>query len=44
VNDTHALSEMDLDAKELPGVEKMDTHTDKGDTTGLHIDTCEKTT
>ena len=42
VNDTHALSEMALDAKGLLEVEKMDTLTDKGYTTGLHIDTCEK--
>ena len=42
VNDTHALSEMALDAKGLLKVEKMDTLTDKGYTTGLHIDTCEK--
>ena len=33
---------MALDAKELLQVEKMDTLTDKGYTTGLHIDTCTK--
>ncbi len=42
VNDTHALADMALDAKELLQVEKMDSLTDKGYTTGLHIDTCTK--
>lgn len=42
VNDTHALAEMALDAKELLEVDKMNTLTDKGYTTGLHIDTCTK--
>jgi len=42
VNDTHALAEMALDAKGLLGVEKMNTLTDKGYTTGVHIDTCTK--
>ncbi len=42
VNDTHALAHMALDAKELLGVETMDTLTDKGYTTGVHIDTCTK--
>ncbi len=42
VNDTHALAEMALDAKTLLGVEKMNTLTDKGYTTGVHIDTCTK--
>ncbi len=42
VNDTHALADMALDAKALLRVEKMDTLTDKGYTTGLHIDTCTK--
>lgn len=42
VNDTHALSPMALDAKELLGVEKIDCLTDKGYTTGKHIDICEK--
>ena len=40
VNDTHALSPMAIDAKELLGVEKMDVLTDKGYTTGKHIDIC----
>lgn len=42
VNDTHALADMALDAKTLLGVEKMDCITDKGYTTGVHIDTCMK--
>jgi len=42
VNDTHALADMALDAKELLGVEKMNCITDKGYTTGVHIDTCMK--
>lgn len=42
VNDTHALSEMALDAKKLLGLEKMNCLTDKGYTTGFHIDTCTK--
>jgi len=42
VNDTHALAEMALDAKGLLGVEKMNCLTDKGYTTGVHIDTCTK--
>jgi len=42
VNDTHALADMALDAKALLGVEKMDCITDKGYTTGVHIDTCMK--
>lgn len=42
VNDTHALAEMALDAKELLGLEKMKTLTGKGYTTGVHIDTCTK--
>jgi len=42
VNDTHALADMALDAKALPGVEKMNCLTDKGYTTGVHIDTCTK--
>jgi transposase len=40
VNDTHALADMAIDAKEILGVEKMNTLTDKGYTTGVHIDTC----
>lgn len=42
VNDTHALSPMALDAKELLGLEKMKTLKDKGYTTGKHIDICAK--
>lgn len=42
VNDTHALAEMALDAKALLEVDKMNTLTDKGYTTGVHIDTCIK--
>ncbi len=42
VNDTNALAEMALDAKDLLGVETMNTLTDKGYTTGIHIDTCSK--
>lgn len=40
VNDTHALADMALDAKELLGVEEMNCLTDKGYTTGVHIQTC----
>ena len=40
VNDTHALSPMALDAKELLGVDKMKVLTDKGYTTGKHIQKC----
>ena len=42
VNDTHALSPMALDAKELLGVESMDVLTDKGYTTAKHLDICTK--
>ena len=42
VNDTHLLAEMALDAKDLLEVEKMNTLTDKGYTTGVHINTCSK--
>jgi transposase len=42
VNDTHALADMALDAKQLLGVDKMNCLTDKGYTTGVHIDTCSK--
>jgi len=42
VNDTHALSPMALDAKKLLGVETMNVLTDKGYTTGKHIDICSK--
>ena len=40
VNDTHALSPMALDAKELLGVESMHTLTDKGYTTAKHLEIC----
>lgn len=40
VNDTHALSPMALDAKELLGVERMNTLTDKGYTTAKHLEKC----
>ena len=42
VNDTHALADMALGAKALLWVEKMNCLTDKGYTTGVHIDTCTK--
>lgn len=42
VNDTNALAEMAIDAKQLLGIEKMNCLTDKGYTTGVHIDTCTK--
>ena len=42
VNDTHALAEMAIDAKQLLGIKKMNCLTDKGYTTGVHIDTCTK--
>mgnify|MGYP000675193498 CR=1 FL=1 len=42
VNDTHALSPMALDAKELLGVEHMNTLTDKGYTTAEHLEKCTK--
>lgn len=42
VNDTHALSPMALDAKKLLEVETMNVLTDKGYTTGKHIDICSK--
>lgn len=42
VNDTHALSPMALDAKQLLGVEKMNTLTDKGYTTAKHLEICTK--
>jgi len=42
VNDTHALADMALDAKQLLGVEEMNCLTDKGYTTGVHIQTCTK--
>jgi transposase len=40
VNDTNALAEMALDAKSLLSLEKMNSLTDKGYTTGVHIATC----
>ncbi len=40
VNDTHALSPMALDAKQLLGVEHMKTLTDKGYTTAKHLEKC----
>jgi transposase len=40
VNDTHALSPMALDAKQLLGVEEMKTLTDKGYTTAKHLEIC----
>lgn len=42
VNDSHALSPMALDAKELLGVESMRTLTDKGYTTAKHLAICTK--
>jgi transposase len=42
VNDTHSLSPMALDAKALLEVDQMDCLTDKGYTTGKHIDICNK--
>ena len=42
VNDTHALSPMALDAKSLLGLQTMNVITDKGYTTGKHIDICTK--
>ncbi len=40
VNDTNALSSMGLDAKKLLGVAAMNCLSDKGYTTGKHIDIC----
>lgn len=42
VNDTHSLSPMALDAKDLLDLKSMDVLTDKGYTTGKHIDVCTK--
>jgi len=42
VNDTHALSPMAMDAKQLLGVESMDILTDKGYTTAKHLAICTK--
>ena len=39
-NDTHALSPMAIDAKELLGVQHMNTLTDKGYTTAKHLEIC----
>jgi transposase len=40
VNDTHALADMAIEAKELLGVEQMKTLTDKGYTTAAEIARC----
>jgi len=40
VNDTHALADMALEAKDLLGIQKMNTLTDKGYTTGAEIARC----
>lgn len=40
VNDTHALADMAIEAKELLQVDKMNTLTDKGYTTGAEIARC----
>jgi hypothetical protein len=40
VNDTHALADMAIDAKELLGVKEMKTLTDKGYTTGAELARC----
>ena len=42
VNDTHALSPMAIDAKELLNVKQINVLTDKGYTTGKQIDICTK--
>ena len=42
VNDTHALSPMALDVKNMLDLETMKVLTDKGYTTGKHIDICTK--
>lgn len=42
VNDTHALSSMALDAKKLLNLESLNTLTDKGYTTGKHLQICEQ--
>jgi transposase len=42
VNDTHALADMAIEAKELLGVKKMKTLTDKGYTTGLEMAKCQE--
>jgi transposase len=40
VNDTHALADMAMEAKELLGLKQMKTLTDKGYTTGAEIARC----
>ena len=40
VNDTHALADMAIEAKELLGVREMNTLTDKGYTTAVEIARC----
>jgi len=40
VNDTHALADMAIEAKELLGLDSMKTLTDKGYTTGAEIARC----
>ena len=42
VNDTHALADMALEAKELLSLDTMKTLTDKGYTTGAEIAKCEQ--
>ena len=42
VNDTHALADMAIEAKELLGLDKMNTLTDKGYTTGEELARCEE--
>ena len=42
VNDTHALADMAIEAKELLDLDKMKTLTDKGYNTGAEIAKCEK--
>lgn len=42
VNDTHALSPMAIDAKQLLDVKNMRTLTDKGYTTAKHLEICTK--
>lgn len=42
VNDTHALADMAIEAKELLGVSQINTLTDKGYTTAVEIARCEE--
>ena len=42
VNDTHALADMAIEAIELLGVEKMNTLSDKGYTTGEELQKCKE--